>query len=596
MMTAYAGPKLPKLLTGLLLASLVAAADLIGPAQAHAQTPFWQDDFENASTPDLAAGSTRAPSNNGGTTTSYFKRSNNTAADISLQGAFGTSYSGMSGSFIWAGEDHDTPFPAAPEQQITWTNINISGRSSLQFKGLFAANNTNGSWDGPNTGAAPPAGSVGNDFIIVEYALDAGAFTQLLAFWSDDTAPGPPGKTLKEDTNGDFIGDGTQLNITLSEVTKSIPGTGTTMKLRVRIYANGGSEEYAIDNFRLVENILQTPTQTPSRTATATPTRTATNTPTSTPTSSPTTTPSSSPTRTATVTPTRTATDTPTSSPTSTPTSSPTQTPTRTPTRTATDTPTSSPSATPTRTATSTPTATATQTPTVTSSQPPSLTPTATPTTTATATPTATPTSTPSTSPSNTPSVTPTHSASPTATVSVATCPLNPAPACVTSLKGQLQLHSKSSDLTGAKDKLRWKFLGGPALMQADFGNPLSSASYALCIYDDNSLKVEARVGPSGSLWSAQSTKGYVYKDKEALTDGIKNVKLMGGATDNSKLQVMGKGAGLPPLVPLSTTRFLANTIAVVAQFREVNGDCYETSFTATNEKKNDGQTFKAKK
>jgi trimeric autotransporter adhesin len=49
-----------------------------------AQTPFWQDSFENATTPDVAAGSTRTTSINAGSSlpsTSYFKRSNNTVGD-----------------------------------------------------------------------------------------------------------------------------------------------------------------------------------------------------------------------------------------------------------------------------------------------------------------------------------------------------------------------------------------------------------------------------------------------------------------------------------------------------------------------------------
>ena len=47
-----------------------------------------------------------------------------------------------------------------------------------------------------------------------------------------------------------------------------------------------------------------------------------------------------------------------------------------------------------------------------------------------------------------------------------------------------------------------------------------------------------------------------------------------------SKLQVKGKGANLPMPTPVSGTRFFAQTTAVIAQLREANGDCYETSFT----------------
>jgi len=226
---------------------------------AKTQTPFWQDDFENAATPDIAASSTRTAENNGGSggppNTSYFKRTN--GGDISLITV--TSYSSYANSFFWAGEDHDTPFGAGnEEQQIEWTGISISGKTNLQFKGLFGANNTNGPWDNFNTGSAAPGYGVfpapGNDYIILEYAIDAGAYTQLIAFWGNDVPGAPPGKSLQEDTNGDYVGDGTTLSKSLGEFTKSIPGTGTTMKIRIRVYSNGGNEEWAIDNFRLAEN------------------------------------------------------------------------------------------------------------------------------------------------------------------------------------------------------------------------------------------------------------------------------------------------------------------------------------------------------
>ena len=64
----------------------------------HAQT-FWQDDFENATIPDIVNGSTRTASNNGGTggppNTSYFKRTN--GSDISVAT---TSFSNFSNSMI----------------------------------------------------------------------------------------------------------------------------------------------------------------------------------------------------------------------------------------------------------------------------------------------------------------------------------------------------------------------------------------------------------------------------------------------------------------------------------------------------------------
>jgi HYR domain/Secretion system C-terminal sorting domain len=211
-----------------------------------AQTVFFQDNFENATTPEIAASGVRTPENNSGTggppNVGYFKRTD--GSDISL---IGGAFTGYLNTFFWAGEDHDTPFGIGnEEQQIEWTGINISTLSGLSFRGLFGANGTNAAFDGPATGGPP------SDYIIVEYAIDAGAYTQLIAFWADNI-PGPtPGKSLREDTNNDQIGEGTRLTQAMQEFTKTIPTTGTTMKLRIRGFSNGLNEEWAIDNFRLL--------------------------------------------------------------------------------------------------------------------------------------------------------------------------------------------------------------------------------------------------------------------------------------------------------------------------------------------------------
>ena len=224
---------------------------------------FWQDNFENATTPDIAVGSTRTASMNQGTTLpsiSYFKRSTNTTTDISLSSTFGTTYAGMSGSNIWAGENHDaaggTENGLNPVQTIEWTNINITGKSGILFKGLFAANHTNGSWDnGVNTGGSDPVGiaSGSNDYILVEYAINTGSYQTLILFMGDNVIGS---KLLKEDTNNDGLGDGTSLNNTLQEFTKNITGTGTTMKIRLTVRSNGSNEEWATDNLRLATAVL----------------------------------------------------------------------------------------------------------------------------------------------------------------------------------------------------------------------------------------------------------------------------------------------------------------------------------------------------
>ncbi len=209
----------------------------------------------------------------------------------------------------------------------------------------------------------------------------------------------------------------------------------------------------------------------------------------------------------------------------------------------------------------------------------------------ATSTPTPTPTGTETQVPSATPTQTPTLTQ--TVTPSVASCPATPTGGCATSLKAQLQLMLNASD---TKDKLKWKFSGGPALGQGDFGDPTTSATYALCLYDDGALKAELQVGPSGTLWIPVGSKGYKYTDAFGTGDGVTKINLLGGDADKSKLLLKGKGTALPMPTPVSGTRFFAQTSAVTAQLREVNGDCYATTFTDADTVKNTGTQYKAKK
>lgn len=223
----------------------------------NAQTQFWYDDFESATSPSSGL---RNPENNGGSTTTYFKRAIN--GDLDLSTASDGDYSNFQGSYFWAGEDHDGAFGAGnEEQQIDFTGINISGKTNLSFKGLFAAASSNGQWENLAFGFTH------SDYIIIEYSIDGSPYTTLIAFYAD----GVTTKQLREDTNGDLIGDGTLLSKAFGEFSKSIPGTGTTLNLRLRAYSNNtNNEEWAVDNLRLFEVTCIAPT-VPTITATANP-------------------------------------------------------------------------------------------------------------------------------------------------------------------------------------------------------------------------------------------------------------------------------------------------------------------------------------
>ncbi|MES2653155.1 MAG: YDG domain-containing protein [Bacteroidota bacterium] len=228
---------------------------------ADAQTQFWSDTFEDTGAPSAG---TRTPSTNTGFPSVpyayYFMRTDGT--NLNLQAPFPgdtfTTYQNAQGSKFWAGEDTDRARTGVADandkvQQIEWTGINISGKSGLSFKGLFAANR-NQAWQNPTFG-------VTYDFLIVEYKIDAGAWTRAGGFNGDASATNAG--YLREDTDANNFGDGTYLSKTFQEFSWAIAGTGTTLSLRFRVSADAAAaQEFAIDNFRLLNSGTSGPAAT----------------------------------------------------------------------------------------------------------------------------------------------------------------------------------------------------------------------------------------------------------------------------------------------------------------------------------------------
>ncbi|MGO4773830.1 hypothetical protein ACEN2I_19430, partial [Flavobacterium sp. W22_SRS_FK3] len=214
----------------------------------NAQTQFWSDTFEDSGAP--SSGSRTASTDfscAGPPYTAYFTRT--LPNGIALQNG---AYSSFEGSKIWAGEDIDkgptcSNSSISANQQVTWSGINISGKTGLSFKGLLAASPLGG-WQGLDFGAS-------QDFLAVEYRIDGGPWIKALAFYSNVPAGNAASSNqLFLDTNGDLIGDGAGLTYEFTEYSANITGTGTTLDLRFNCFANAStSQELAVDNFRLFE-------------------------------------------------------------------------------------------------------------------------------------------------------------------------------------------------------------------------------------------------------------------------------------------------------------------------------------------------------
>lgn len=189
-------------------------------------------------------------------------------------------------------------------------------------------------------------------------------------------------------------------------------------------------------------------------------------------------------------------------------------------------------------------------------------------------------------------SPTPTPEASPptaTPTATPGACPATVDAGCLGGFGKGLLLVKETAP---GREKLVAKLLKGPALAQADLGNPLDAAqggsgtAYALCVYDGaGALAGALRVDRAGVVCGAAPCwrslgrapthplgpgVGYRYKDAARSADGVLALRYKGGAVGRSKVVVVGKGAGLPDGIAAA----LQSSTEVTVQLRSSDGLC----------------------
>lgn len=268
-----------------------------------------------------------------------------------------------------------------------------------------------------------------------------------------------------------------------------------------------------------------------------------------------------------------------------------------------------SPTATPTPTATatssltSTPTVAPTSTETQTLSDTPTPASTATATSSATPTPTAAPTSTVTQTLSDTPTPAPTATATATLTVMASDTPAvtstpevtaTPGFTCASTPVGGCRLPGRSA-LTFAEKavgagSLVWQWARGAQTDRVDFGNPLHTTAYALCMYEQTSATANlamtivvtpGRTCVKGPCWKETAT-GFVYKDSSESADGIKQIVLRRGVDRKAKILIRGAGPDLPLPAPATATQFLHADADVLVQLVNSESDiCWEARYPA---------------
>src|SRR5262249_41355481 len=130
-------------------------------------------------------------------------------------------------------------------------------------------------------------------------------------------------------------------------------------------------------------------------------------------------------------------------------------------------------------------------------------------------------------------------------------------------------------------DSITWRWVKGPVTPLSDYGDPLTSDTYTLCLYDAGVLKASA-TAPAGGLcrglpcWRNLGTK-LVYNNRDMSADGARSVKLKEGLiAGRPSITFVAKGDKIvmPPLNSLN------GPITVQLQ-RSGGGPCFGATYSA---------------
>lgn len=152
------------------------------------------------------------------------------------------------------------------------------------------------------------------------------------------------------------------------------------------------------------------------------------------------------------------------------------------------------------------------------------------------------------------------------------------------------------------KEKFILKIKGGPALAQSDFGNPVTGdTAYDICVFDDaGSLALALAVDRAGGTcagkpcWKAKKDTGWLYKDKETGSDGVKVMKLFGGSSGKTQIQVQAANNDKKGQLSLPTgiASTLQATTSARVQLVTSESECFDV--TVDQIKKQAPDFFKA--
>jgi hypothetical protein len=142
----------------------------------------------------------------------------------------------------------------------------------------------------------------------------------------------------------------------------------------------------------------------------------------------------------------------------------------------------------------------------------------------------------------------------------------------------------KQTGATDPDDIYSWRWQSGSATDVADFGDPLGTTDYVLCIYDQSARPqpVVENLALAATGW--ESVRGGFVRDYRP-SRSIRRVSLRAGRDGKAKILVHGDSDTVRDILP-----FVA---PVVVQMQTNGVGCWETSLTTPS--RNDASRFQSK-
>lgn len=183
--------------------------------------------------------------------------------------------------------------------------------------------------------------------------------------------------------------------------------------------------------------------------------------------------------------------------------------------------------------------------------------------------------------------------------VQAARCAREPVESCEVSLEpGKSPLAVKGGK---GNRKITWKILEASGATLADFGDPASGGSYALCFYEEDSfspnLSAELLIPGGGTCgkgepcWSSirvgKKGAAWRYTDAAGSHDGVRSILFKSGADGASSLTLKAVGPDVPvPVLPAM--------VPLRVQLQSSEGSCWQATYLPGSVSVNDETTLAA--